>query len=156
MAAPKTLHGARAQVFAIDHTGRSRIIGIFNSFSYSVAIDVAEVALLGRYTAAELVNTGVETVNISASGYRTLDHGPHTDGMVPKVADLLTAEYVEFHVRDRQTGRVIANIRNCRATGYSTGVSARALEEISFSYRGILVDDESVSNAERADATQLP
>lgn len=154
--APKIMHGARAQVFAVDANGRSRIIGIFNSISYGMALDVAEVQLLGRFTAAELVYTGAETVNVSASGYRSLDHGPHVDGLVPTVSQLLSHEYIELHVLDRQTNRTIAMIRQCRPTGYSTGINARQLEEINFSYKGILVDDESASNAELPNATVLP
>jgi hypothetical protein len=157
MAASKVIHGARAQVYAVDpNTGLNRIIGIFNSFSYATGLAVSEVALLGRFTAAELVYTGAETVNITASGYRALDHGPHVDGMVPLISQLLDHEYVQFSVRDRQTNRTLATIKNCRATGYSTGVNARALEEISFSYRGILIEDESGVNAETANATVLP
>lgn len=146
MAPPKVMHGARAQVSIQDpNTGASGIIGIFNSVSYGMTLDVSEVNLLGRFTAAELVYTGAETINVTASGYRAIDNGPHVAGFIPTISKLLIHEYIQLDIIDRQTGKHIATIKQVRPTGYSTGVNARSLEEVTFNYRGIFVEDETTS-----------
>jgi hypothetical protein len=146
MSPPKIMHGARAQVSIQDpNTGASGIIGIFNSVSYGMTLDVSEVNLLGRFTAAELVYTGAETINVTASGYRAIDNGPHVAGFIPTISKLLTHEYITLTIIDRQSGAIIATISQVRPTGYSTGVNARSLEEVTFSYKGIFVEDESTS-----------
>lgn len=153
----KTMHGARAQVIIADpNTGTSGVVGIFNSISYGLAFDVAEVSLLGRYSPDELVYTGAEAVNVTASGFRVIDAGPHVAGHVPDLASLLQHEYIELAIFDRQTNKRVAMIHSVRPTGYSTSISARQLEEITVTFRGLLVDDESTVNAELPDSTTLP
>ena len=73
---------------------------------------------------------------------------------VPHLQDLLTHEYIQMEVMDRQTGKTICSLKSCRPTGYSTALSARNVEEITVNYVGLLVEDESGENAERADAIQ--
>jgi hypothetical protein len=43
-----------------------------------------------------------------------------------------------------------------RPTGYSTTISARNLEEITVTFVGIFVDDESTQNAEDPTSVDLP
>jgi hypothetical protein len=157
MAPPKTVHGARCQVIIADpNTGFAGVVGLFNSISYGLAYDVQDVYLLGRYSADETVYTAQETVNVSCSGFRVVGMGPHKGAHVPALQNLLTSEYLQLAVYDRQTNQLIAKITNVRATGFSTTINARQLEEISVSFKGILVSDESVDNAEAPGASTLP
>jgi len=71
MALSKVLHGARA-VLWIGTTP----VGIFNNVSYGVTYDISPVFLLGRTGAAELAYTGMEVVQVTANGFRILQHGP--------------------------------------------------------------------------------
>lgn len=162
MAAPKVMNGARATLGVYDPaTGTFKAVGIFNNVSYGLTYDAQPVYILGRYSPAEIDYTSQEPVSITASGWRVIEHGPHVDAAIPKLQDLLTHEYLELAVSDRQRaaggadGR-IAKFRQVRPTGYSTTISARQLEEVTCTFMAILVDDESTTNAEGFGSTELP
>lgn len=157
MAAPKVMSGARAIVNILDkNTGLPKAVGIFNSFSYGVTYDVQPAYILGRFSAAALDYTAVEPVNITAGGWRVIGHGPHTEGLLPNLKDLLTTEQITLIVVDRATNKKVASISGCRPTGYSTAVSARQLQEMTNTYMGLLVDDEDTINEEAAGSNELP
>lgn len=148
MAAPKVVNGARALVHITDQDGNQNLIGIFNSITYSVVLDVQPAFILGRFSAAELVNTAWEPVNISCGAWRVMNSGPWTTAKQYRLQDLLNADYISFTIVDRQTGSTIANIQNVRPSGWSTTITNRQLEEMTTTYVGILVDDEDTVNAE--------
>jgi hypothetical protein len=153
----KILSGARAKLGLVDtSTGVTRFVGTFESISYGFQYDIASAYILGRWTCASLDYTSVEPVQISTSGWRVVDHGPHQDGFVPKVQDLLTSEYLTMVVQDRQTLKAVATIEGVRPGGYSTSIAARQLTQISQSWTGIIVNDELTSNAEPSSSTFLP
>lgn len=158
MAAPKVMSGARAKFGIVDPaTGQARYVGIFNNVSYGLTYDAQPAYILGRYSPAEIDYTAQEPVNITASGWRVIDHGAHAEAKVPALADLLTHEYLVLTIVDRQNPtRNIATFRNVRPTGYSTTISARNLEEVTVTFVGIFVDDESTQNAEHPTALDLP
>ena len=145
----KTLSGARALVQMADPVSGSFVtVGIFNNVSYDVSYDVQSVYILGRYSAAELAYTSMNPVTITASAWRVIDRGPHVDGQVPRLQDLMGHNYIQMLILDRQTGRPIATIRDVRPAGYSSGLTARQLQETTHRYIGLLLDDESVENNE--------
>lgn len=151
MPAPKTVHGARAVV---------RIhgvpVGIFSSFSYGLALDVQGVPILGRYSVAETVTTAAEPVRCTALGWRVVGAGPHISARFPTVQSLLFEEYIQIDILDRQTDQVICVIKDVRPETYNTGVQAKQLSEVTHTFIGILLDDESVSNTEHQSAADLP
>jgi hypothetical protein len=151
MALPKVLNGARSIVsFTDSATGLSTPIGIFTSFDYSVGYDATPIFILGRLTAAEIEYTGVSPVSITASGWRTIDHGPHVSGKLPKIKDMLTSDYLTFTVMDRlDPTKTVCKITKVRATGYNTGLSAKGLQSMTLHYLGIfasLDDDGGTDN----------
>lgn len=151
------MSGARAKVAIVDPaTGTAQVVGIWNNFSYSVNYDVQPAFILGRFSAAELNTTGVEPVSITAGGWRVVDHGPFIEGKLTNVKDLLTQEYLVLTVIDRQTGKNIATIHGCLPSGFSSGLSARQLQESTNTYMGLLMDDESTQNTEASSAADLP
>jgi hypothetical protein len=162
MAAPKVMSGARAKVGVYDaQTGETKFIGMFSNLSYGVTYDVQPAFILGAFGAAEIDYTAVDVVNISASGWRIIGHGWHVDGRLPRVQDLLLHEYLELVVVDRASEAQgldprIARIRNVRPTSGQGGFSSRSLSEVTLTYMGLLVDDESVENAEHPTAATLP
>lgn len=160
MAAAKVMSGARAivSVTGKDTTGNqyAKPIGIWNNFSYSINYDVQPAFILGRYSAAELITTGVEPVSITAGGWRVIDHGPFVDGMLTNLKDLLTQEYIVITVYDRATQKKIATIHHCLPTGFSSGLSSRQLQESTNTYMGLLISDESADNDEASSASDLP
>lgn len=158
----KTMTGARARLSVYDPaTGKSRVMGIFQSVSYGMTFQTEAVWLLGRFSAAEIDYTSQDLVSITCSGYRVIDHGPHAEAAIPRLQDLLSHEYLELAISDRQReiggkdGR-IAKFRQVRPVGYSTQISARQLEEITVNFVAILVDDESTTNNEHPSAVILP
>lgn len=157
MSPPKVVHGARCQVIIADpNTGTAGVVGLFNSISYGMSYDVQDVFLLGRVSADETVTTAQETVNVTCSGFRVVGQGAHKGAHLTALQDVLTAEYLQLAVYDRQTNQLIAKISSVRPTGFSTTINARQLEEISVSFKGILVGDESVDNAEPVGSSTLP
>ena len=157
MAAPRVMSGARAKIGMLDaNTRQIRVVGIYNNFSYSLQLDVQPAFILGRFTAASLDYTSVEPCHCTASGYRVVGHGAHVEGRVPNIKDLLTHEYIQIVVVDRQTLAAVATIRDVRPTGYSSAFTARQLTELTMTYVGIIVDDESTDNSEPSDSTDLP
>jgi hypothetical protein len=154
---PKVMHGARAKVFLVDPTlGAAVVVGIWNNFSYNVSYDVQPAFIIGRFSAAELITTGVEPVSITAQGFRVVNNGPFKTGRLTNVKDLLNQEYLLLQVWDRQTKQYVANIRGCLPTGTSSTVSAKQLQESTNTYVGLLMDDEDTENNEAADAADLP
>lgn len=157
MAAPRTVHGARAVVrIAGPGANSGQPVGIFSSFSYGLALDVQGVPILGRYTVAETVYTGAEPVRCTGLGWRVVGAGPHVSVKFPKIQDLLSHEYIQIDILDRQTDEVIAIIKDTRPETYNTGVQAKQLSEVTHTFIGILVDDESTVNSESPGAPDLP
>ena len=158
MAAPKVFSGARCKVSINDPIKGSVNVGIFTSLSYGVTLDAQPAYTLGAYAAREIDYTAQEPVSISASGWRVIDQGPHKQALFPKLEELLRHEYLTFTVVDRQTGKTVAKLSNVRPTSYQTPIANRQLVEQSFSFMGILCEDEEGGNAYNEDGTasQLP
>lgn len=158
MAPPKVMNGARAKVGFIDpKTNQTKYVGIFNNVSYGLTFDAQPAYILGRYSPAEIDYTAQEPVNITCSGWRVFEHGAHVEGQVPNLKDLLNHEYITITILDRQNPtKNLATFRNVRPTGYSTTISARNLEEVTVTFVGIFVDDESTANAEDPSSLDLP
>lgn len=150
-ATTRTMTGARA----ILNVGGTPM-GTFSTFSYSYALDVEHIYTLGAFSAQEIVYTAQGPVACQATGWRAIEQGPHVQGKVPKLQDLLNHQYITLTVLDRQTNKIIGKVENVRPTGYSTQVSARQAEEVSVSFTGTIVSDESGDHFEAASASKLP
>lgn len=162
MAASQIMNGARAKFAIYDPaTGLSRVVGLFSDVSLGLQYDAQEAYILGRYSPAATTYVGQNPVNITASGFRVVGHGPHADAAVPRLQDLLLHEYMELTIIDRQTEALggdarIYKVHDVRPTGWSVTIGARQQSQITVTFVGILVDDESVTNAETASAAVLP
>jgi|SRR5579859_1335288 len=156
--AAKTMHGARALIQLISPgQTTAKNVGIWMSCSYSVAYDVNPVYILGRFSAAELVTTAIEPVNITCQGWRVVDHGPMVEAGFTNVSDLLNQGDIVLKVYDRQSKKYVANIKGCKPTGTSSGASAKNLMDMSNTYLGLLMDDESTVQEETGnDVATLP
>lgn len=162
MAAPKVMNGARAKMGIYNPTtGQTKYIGMFNNVSYNMTYETQPAYILGRYSAAEVDYTSMDLVAITCSGFRVIDHGPHTEAAVPLLQNLLRSDYITLVITDRQReatggdGR-IATFTSVRPTGYSTTISARNLEEVTVTFVGLLVSDENNINVEHPTAMDLP
>lgn len=155
---PKVMSGARAKVYITQEGGQPQLIGIFTSVSYSMQLDAQPAYILGRYSAAEIDYVAQEVVSINATGWRVIGHGAHQDVAVPKLEDLLSVGYMTFHIQDRGTAGEpkMMQVQQVRPTGYSTTLSSRQLTEISMTFMGIYINDESGGGVESAGSTNLP
>lgn len=147
----RVMTGARA----ILSVGGEKM-GVFNNFSYGQQFDVEHAYILGRFNPDEIVYTAMGPVACQASGWRVIDQGPHIQGKVPHLQDLLTHDYITLTVVDRQSGKTVAQISSVRPTGYTTQVSSRQAEEISVSFTGLIVQDESGEQADTLNSMHLP
>jgi hypothetical protein len=151
--AAKTFTGARA-VVRIDN----EIVAIAESYSYTVNTPMEPIHILGRFSSSELVPLSYEAVPISLSGVRIIGEGPHKQGKVLKLQDLLNAEDISITISDRQNpdGPVIANFVGCKSTGYSTGVSAKGSARVNINYLARYMQIEDGDQSESAGAVDLP
>ncbi len=151
------LSGPRVKLGCVDvGTGIAKYFGIFESCSWGQTYDCQSVFILGRYTAASLDYTAVEPVQVTCTGWRVVNHGPHSDGRLPFIQNLLQADYIQLVLTDRKTGATVANIVDVRPTGYSTGFAARQLSQLTMSFIGIRAETEEGENVESSDSTFLP
>lgn len=140
----KVVSGARALVRI-----NNKLIGIFTNVSYGVAFTAEASYILGRFSANDIDYTAAEVINIGASGWRvygkaaTASPESGAPGM-PRLQDLLTADYVTFEVYDRQNrdGKPIMKVGQCRCVNADGGFTARQLSEMSLKFMGIKMDDE--------------
>jgi hypothetical protein len=156
------MHGARAVLWV-----GSSAIGIFNNVSYGVQYDLSPVFILGRTAAAELVYTGCEVVQVTASGFRVLENGPFAvvdrdsgASLIPKLQDVLNYQDIVISLHDRletdPTRGVIMELTNVKPQGFTSSVGARGLQEMTVTFLGIHLSDESGSNNEDPTAVDLP
>lgn len=162
MAKSKVLHGARA-VLWIGTTP----VGIFNNVSYGVTYDIAPVYILGRTSAAELAYTGMEVVQVSASGFRILENGPFAvvdkdtgSSLLPKLQDILNYQDLTVSLHDRleqdpEKGTLMV-LTNVKPQGFTSSVGARGLQDMTVTFQGLHLADESGPNNESAGAADLP
>jgi hypothetical protein len=149
----KVMTGARAKVSIAG-----RPVGIFNNISYGLSFGADPIYILGAYGPVESVYTAQEPVNISCSGWRVINHGPHAEAAVPSLSELLRHEYVEITVFDRldDAGKPIAKFRQCRAVSYNATLANRQPSECQITYIGLRMDDETKENDELPGAAVLP
>ena len=147
------MHGARAQLHI-----NGVIVGIFNSVSYGVSYGADPIYVLGRFSAAEIVLTGMDAISVTASGFRVINGGPYKVASVPKLQDLLNHEDITLALFDRQStdNKPIMTVVGVRPTGYDTSVSARGLQDLTVKFMGLTLSDEDGDQDETAGATQYP
>lgn len=150
----RTMHGARAQLMI-----EGKVVGIFSSVNYGVRYDAQPINVLGRFSASEIVLSGMEPVAISATGFRVVDNGPYELAGVPRLQDLLNnSGELTLSLWDRQSKKHIMTVVGVRPTGYSTSVSARSLQDLTVEFMGLRLSDEHDPNGqdESPGATSYP
>jgi hypothetical protein len=156
MAKNQQLSGARAKMGFI-RDGQVHYVGIFSDVSYGVTYGVEPSFILGRHSAAGLTYTYMDTVHVTANGFRVVDHGWFADAGFPSLSQLMDFEDYTIVVQDRQTLKTIAVIEGVKPTAATGGFSARQLSTSTHTYVGMLVSDESQpDNVEGRGAMSLP
>lgn len=149
--------GARAKVSIVDPvTNETKFIGMFSRCDWNYGYDAEPAYILGRYGPASIDYTSQLPVSLRCGGWRVIGHGAHVAANLPALQNLMQAAYVTIAVEDRQTGAAQVTVVGCRPVGYSTGVSARGLQEISIDFIGLCASDESTENEEGEGAMDLP
>lgn len=155
-----TLHGARCKVFISDPSNpagaSAQLVGMFTTISWGVRYDTQPIYTLGSHVPQEIIQTAQEAINVTASGFRSVGGGAHKVARFAQLDQLLTNGYINLTVVDRQTGKTIATISDCKVVGYDTTVANRAAEEITVTFMGRFLDDEDTVNRESADASVYP
>jgi len=147
----KVMTGARAIIY-ID----SVAVGMFESCTYSSSMRTEPAYILGRFTAAQIVPTSMEVINLNCSGFRIFDEGVHVLPKVPKLQDLLNLQGVTISVTDRSNPTLsLLTATDCFPISYSGGFQAQATSKISIVYQGIKIEDESGAQDE-VGASSLP
>ena len=149
--------GARAKVAIVDPvTNETKYIGIFSRCDWNYSYDAEPAYILGRYSPASIDYTAAMPVSIRCGGWRVIGHGAHKAANLPELSKLMSSASVTIIVEDRQTNEVQVTVQGCRPTGYSTGVSARGMQEISMDFIGLRASDEDTVNEEGPGAMDLP
>lgn len=147
----KILHGARVLV-----TVGTRLIGIIYNCNWNLTYDTADAFVVGRLSVAEIAYTAQEPITGNLSTWRIVDHGAHASLGLPRLQDLLTADYTSLTLQDRMTGKDIGRIIGMRLLGMSGGIAARQFSEQSIPFKAMLLKDETANNEELADSSTLP
>jgi hypothetical protein len=149
----KTFTGQRA-IIRINN----ELMAIAESYSYTVNTPVEPIHILGRSSAADMPHLSYEAVPISLSGIRIIGEGPHKQGKVSKLQELLTSEEINIQVGDRQNpaGGPVANFIGAKSTGYSTGISAKGSGRVNINYLARFCEIEDGSQSEAPNAVDLP
>ncbi len=148
--AGKVITGARAKVY-LTQNGVKSLVGIFTNVSYGVTYDAQPAFILGRFSAAEIDYTAAEVIQISASGWRVYGRAPTVAAAnggpgMPKLQDLLHAEYSEFEIFDRgqdASAKPAMKVVGVRHLGADGGFTARQLSEMSLKFMGLRLSDEN-------------
>lgn len=146
-----TMTGARARVKV-----NGQYVGVFDSCQYGANIGTEPIHTLGRYSPAEISVTSYEAVQVSCSGFRIIGNGVHVLPAAPKLQDLLNLETIQIEVEDRQSGEVIAVVKNCVPSSWSETQQAKGTTRINITYVGTVLSDESGDEEESAGASNLP
>jgi hypothetical protein len=147
----KTLTGARVKVYVAN-----KLVGIYETCSYSMNYGTEPIHLLGAFAAQEIVITSAEPVQITCGGFRLVGQGAHVLPAVPKLADLLAFEAVTLAIVDRQSGQTILTAIGCVPNSYSGSHNARASSRISITYQGLVITDESSAGDSESGNVTLP
>jgi hypothetical protein len=158
MAENKTFHGARA-ILKINGT----VAGIFNNVSYGLRYTQETVYTLGNHAPKEIVLTSQEPVSVSASGFRVINAGPHKEygadakKLVPTLSDLLGDVEIELTIVDRQNAdQVLMHVGRATPVGFSSGMTARSLTEMSVDFVGITMETDGLAMSEAPGAPSYP
>lgn len=112
--------------------------------SFGVTYETTPIYHLGRYNAAEVVYTGMGTVNLDVSGFRVMDNGPYEIAALPQLQELLNHEDIVITLVDRQDPtKVMLTVTGVRPISFSSTSAARSLFDVSMSYVGTTFSDES-------------
>jgi hypothetical protein len=165
MAAASTMTGARAKIVIANPNadGYTGVVGMFSDCSFSYSLDLQPIYILGNAGPVESVYTAQEPIRVTCNGFRSVDNGPFAQAGMPPLNQLLTHEYMQIELFDRQSGKSIGIVKQCRPQGFDSGVSARQITSMSLTYMGLLFSDETTEerssagkNEERADANVYP
>lgn len=154
----QTLTGARAKLYI-----NGKLIGLGTDCSWSLPYGMEPVHTLGRYEPQEIVPVSQEAIEVSVNGMRVLNFGPHfgyngnvdTALMVPVLADLLNNKDITLEIIDRQSGKSIMRVAQCRSRGYSSQVGAKGMVTYSMQFIGIRATDEHSQDSQIKDATAV-
>lgn len=148
----KIMHGGRALVSV-----GGQLVGIITDLSWQVSYDMQEAYILGRMHPAEIAYTAQEPISGSITAWRVVDHGVHASLGLPRLDQLLTADYTEITLFDRGMQKIIGEIQQCRLGGHGEGTSVRQFSQANIPFKAILFSDETAqNNDERADRADLP
>jgi hypothetical protein len=138
MSKAQILTGARAIVYIKD-----KVVGLFTNCNWSVGQDKQPAYILGRFNPAEITPTSQDPVTLRLTGYRVMDKGPYVVANATALAGLLNENDFTVKIQDRQTGKTIFTAMGCRVRGWSSGVAARGVSDISLDIVGLYGYDES-------------
>lgn len=118
------------------------VVGLFSNCSWSMRQDKQPAFILGRHGPAEITPTTQEPVSLRLTGYRVVDAGPYKVANATLLKNLLSEEDFTVDIIDRQTGKMIFRAVGCRVQGWSSGVAARGVSDISVDIIGLRGEDE--------------
>ncbi len=135
----KTVTGARCKLYI-----NGKLAGVFSNVSFGVTYDVQPVYILGRHNAAEIVYTGMNTVDVQATGFRVTDNGPFEIGSLPQLQELIDHEDIVLSMIDRQDPtKSIMTVTGVRPVSFNSSGASRALVDMNMSFIGTTFSDES-------------
>jgi len=125
------------------------LIGLFTTVSYNFSYMEQDIDILGRFGPVQIEYVGATTVSGSASGWRVVDNGPMATGLFPTMDQLLNYTDLVFQIVDRQDPtKIFCNITNVKPLNYSSGTANKTASTFSLDFKGLILEEDGVSNAE--------
>lgn len=113
-----------------------------NAMNYTVAHAHQPVDVLDQLTPHEYAETGY-TVNFSCNMFRISNRDPISQGLRPKLQDILTQPELTAELIDRVTGVTLLLIERVKCTQEDFNIDARNLGQLTLSFVGIKMSNEA-------------
>jgi hypothetical protein len=135
---------------------RAVALGIFESVETGVSQDHFEPFILGRASAGEVVLMGQAPIMVRLSGFRKVtaasnELGPYGNQNLDmnNLQELLTDNKdLMIQITDRQTGKVVMRVLNCKVVSQNFSVAAKQPARLSLELVGLVFEDETGTQSE--------
>jgi hypothetical protein len=129
------------------------VLGMFTDVSWGQGYSEQELFVLGRYSAADIVYTAANTINVSATGYRAYEKGAFQVAGLPTIQELAAYKGLTLEIEFSGKNNGILKVFDVKPIDYSSRVSARGVVEMTINFKGITATDESDAATQNDDSS---
>lgn len=133
----QVLTGAKA-IFRLNGTQ----VAFASNVTFNENIQLEEINVLDRIDTVEHAEVGYR-VDLNCQSFRIANQSVKQLGIMPKIADILTAGVLTAEVVDRVSGAVILLMEGVKQESRQTTIDARGVATETWNFRGTRSSDEA-------------